>query len=581
MSNLFRSTFFYEAGRRKNNEDSIFPNPEIENMEGDTDNSLFLVCDGMGGHAKGEIASDIICTQLPLYFKENEVETSDKETLNRAVAFVEEKFDAYITKIPDAAKMGSTMTLVHLHKNGVSLAHIGDSRIYQIRNHKIIFETEDHSQVYALYKAGVIKNKADMRSHPDNNIILKAVMGASIKPVEPTVALLKDVQVDDIFFMCTDGVMEAFDDSELEQVFAESASIDTLAAKIVTKCRELSDDNFSGYLIKLSQDYIDSLSYNPIDYISKPADKKEEALKHSTLSVENTAAPAIIGEKKLLHDLQDAENLSTMDDAPSLENESSIAHDEADKASEISHLNEVEKEKTLSFTKDIKQTEHPEEANKEQKSVDSPTSSLKMNTPDIDVVQPLSHSDDDESRSGNYKNLWRALIVILLTIASLFIYNYISKDAKKPNGNESYKKENQRDNSSRESVGVNEIIESSSSNASGSGRSDTYSNGQKQSSSGAEGNGTSHDGTQVNNGQTATQNTASSTSQITIVDKLKEWKNERKKLMNNNDKLKNQLNALKSNGRGNEKDINDIKNKIEENTKTIEELKKKIESNNK
>jgi hypothetical protein len=113
-----------------------------------------------------------------------------------------------------------------------------------------------------------------------------------------------------------------------------------------------------------------------------------------------------------------------------------------------------------------------------------------MNAPDIDVVQPLSHSDDDESRSGNYKNLWRALIVILLTIASLFIYNYITKDAKKPNGNDSYKKENQRDNSRRESVGVNEIIESSSSNASESGRSDTYSNGQRQSSSGAVGNGT-------------------------------------------------------------------------------------------
>lgn len=258
MKQFFETSSFTKIGKRTTNEDAIYPNPDVNPEASEESHNLFLVCDGMGGHESGEIASDLICTQLPIFFNENRIKESTTKDLEDAVAFVESKFDAYITKYPEAAKMGSTLTLLHLHKHGATVSHIGDSRIYQIRKGKIIFETEDHSQVNALYKAGVI-TREEMRTHPANNVILKAIMGASIKPVKPETQFIYDLQADDIFFLCSDGVIEAFSDREMGELFKSTDDVNTLSASIVLKCNEKSTDNFSGYIIKLKSAYIESL----------------------------------------------------------------------------------------------------------------------------------------------------------------------------------------------------------------------------------------------------------------------------------------------------------------------------------
>ena len=102
--------------------------------------------------------------------------------------------------------MATTLTMVSVGASGITLAHIGDSRIYQFRQGEIIYQTEDHSLVNSLVKLGKI-SKEEALTHPQKNVIIRAIQGSE-HPTEADVVLLKDIQAGDYFFMCTDGVLE-------------------------------------------------------------------------------------------------------------------------------------------------------------------------------------------------------------------------------------------------------------------------------------------------------------------------------------------------------------------------------------
>ena len=256
MTELFNIDVFSHQGKRENNEDSYFPNDEIK-----TDlNNLFLVCDGVGGHNKGEIASDLCCTQLNVYFSNNKTEVSNEAVVNDAIKFVEKKFDSYMKDNPESIDMASTITLLHLHSQGATVSHMGDSRVYLFRKGEIIFRTKDHSLVQELYDQNIITEE-EMATHSQRNRISRAMRGASAKSYKADTTLLTDLQEGDIFFMCSDGVLESFTDNELSEVFAsDSDGLETLGARIVKKCAINSADNYTGYMIQLTKEYIDSLN---------------------------------------------------------------------------------------------------------------------------------------------------------------------------------------------------------------------------------------------------------------------------------------------------------------------------------
>ncbi|RRD58355.1 PP2C family protein-serine/threonine phosphatase [Tannerella forsythia] len=256
MSQKFNITSIHQKGQRDHNEDSIFPNEEIET----TNTNLFLVCDGVGGHAKGEIASDLVCTQIDAYFSASQTSISNENVIDAAIKFVETKFDSYIVNHPEAAGMGSTLTLLHLHQQGATIAHIGDSRVYQFRGGKIHFRTKDHSLVQNLFDIGELKSEEEMMRHPRRNEITRAIQGASIRKTKADVSILSDIKAGDIFLLCTDGILESFNDRSLEAVFGEHESIDTIAAAISVQCTKTSNDNFSAYFVEVNKEYVDTLS---------------------------------------------------------------------------------------------------------------------------------------------------------------------------------------------------------------------------------------------------------------------------------------------------------------------------------
>lgn len=232
-----------EKGGRMNNEDSIYPLPETIR----SDQKLFIVCDGVGGAEKGEIASALAAESFQTYFSTFLEGDPTPAFIHKAVQYTETRFDDYIAAHPEAAGMATTLTAVYLGSRGIIVAHIGDSRVYHFRGGDILFRTEDHSLVNSLVSLGQI-TADEARRHPQRNVILRAIQGSGC-PTEADVVLLGDLQAGDCMFMCTDGVLERFTDEALSAVFASSAPADTLKDTLAEGCRGRTRDNFSFYIL--------------------------------------------------------------------------------------------------------------------------------------------------------------------------------------------------------------------------------------------------------------------------------------------------------------------------------------------
>jgi serine/threonine protein phosphatase PrpC len=243
-----------EKGGRLNNEDSIYPVPEAIN----TNQNLFLVCDGVGGSERGEVASSLACESFQSYFDTFSDGEVNAELINKTIHYTEACFDNYVVAHPEAKGMATTLTMLYIGSNGITVAHVGDSRIYQIRGNKILFKTEDHSLVNMWVKLGKITAE-EAAHHPQKNIITRAIQ-SSEHPTEADVALLSDIQAGDFFFMCTDGVLEHLTDNDLVNIFAENNSPEAIKNILLESCSGKTRDNYSFYIIPI-QNVLDSVGF--------------------------------------------------------------------------------------------------------------------------------------------------------------------------------------------------------------------------------------------------------------------------------------------------------------------------------
>ncbi|MDR1779336.1 MAG: protein phosphatase 2C domain-containing protein [Tannerella sp.] len=234
-----------EKGGRMNNEDSIYPLSELVTAN----QKLFIVCDGVGGAEKGEIASALACESFQTFFSTFIEGDPTPEMINKAVRYTETRFDEYVQSHPEAKGMATTLTMVYIGESGITVAHIGDSRVYQFRNGKTLFCTEDHSLVNSFVKSGQITEE-EARTHPRKNVITRAISGTDY-PTEADVALLTDLQASDYLFLCTDGVTECVANDSLLQIFNSSGSTENIKNAIVESCSKKARDNYSFYILPI------------------------------------------------------------------------------------------------------------------------------------------------------------------------------------------------------------------------------------------------------------------------------------------------------------------------------------------
>ena len=250
-----------EFGKRKDSfgnphqEDAIYPPVGTDASE----SSLFLVCDGMGGHEAGEVASQTVCDAISHSILSNGYDSEGIFTNTELFEALDNAYVALDGKDNGAEKkMGTTLALLKLHNAGATIAHIGDSRAYHIRPGKneketeILFVTEDHSLVNSLVKAGEM-TREEARHSKQRNIITRA-MQPGVDRSEADVTLITDIKPGDYFYICSDGMLEQDemeDGSALKRIFSNEIPSLKEKVKILQGATANNSDNHSAYIIKI------------------------------------------------------------------------------------------------------------------------------------------------------------------------------------------------------------------------------------------------------------------------------------------------------------------------------------------
>lgn len=244
----------HELGQRKNQEDSLFP----VYSKSTRDDRLFILCDGMGGHEKGEVASATVCEVMSntILSRWNPNEPLSDALLQQAI---EDAYDALDAKDNgETKKMGTTMTFLCFHADGVTVAHIGDSRVYQLRpakgaNHPhIVFRTQDHSLVNDLIKIGEITEE-EAKHHPQKNVITRAMQPCQERRAKATIAHLTDVREGDYFYMCSDGMLEETSDDNLLFIITNPKTSDKEKTEMLREVTKENKDNHTAHLIHINK----------------------------------------------------------------------------------------------------------------------------------------------------------------------------------------------------------------------------------------------------------------------------------------------------------------------------------------
>lgn len=248
--------YFTEIGRKDNQEDSIFPAPG----QATAADRVLMVCDGMGGHADGEVASRCVAETVGRITSQQVDCTMEQmaETFDRALDEAYQEMDR-LDAGESAKKMGTTLTFLAFCQDGALVAHIGDSRVYQFRpGVGIVMQTRDHSLVNDLVAAGEITEE-EARTHPRRNVITRAIMpchGDDDCKCRASKRMVTDVMKGDIFLLCCDGVVEEVDNQELTEVMLSGKSLQEKLDTLKSLCADRDTrDNYTCYLVEMEDGY--------------------------------------------------------------------------------------------------------------------------------------------------------------------------------------------------------------------------------------------------------------------------------------------------------------------------------------
>ena len=214
---------------RKVNQDCIFSSvTPIGKMD-----NLFIVADGMGGYKAGDVASMFTVETVVQIVKESESGTL-VSIVDKAIRIANERLIKKATESEEYEGMGTTLVVATIHKGLLSVANVGDSRLYMVNDSEIRQITRDHSFVEEMVSRGLIE-RSEARTHEDKNKITRAI-GVE----QDVMADFFEIKVKegDKFLMCSDGLSNMIEDEVIAGIVRDN---DVKTA--VTKLVELANHN--------------------------------------------------------------------------------------------------------------------------------------------------------------------------------------------------------------------------------------------------------------------------------------------------------------------------------------------------
>jgi protein phosphatase len=248
-----------DVGRkRRHNEDAYLL---------DAERGLFVVADGMGGHAAGEVASRITVETIQEYIAatEEEQESSwpfgfnsrvslEGNRLTTAVEKANEKVMRAVQNRPELKGMGTTVVAALFDADRATLVHVGDSRAYLFRDGELRRLTDDHSWVQEQVNAGIL-SEDEAKSHPLKNVVTRALGGAAHVSVD---LIEVPVRSGDRFLLCSDGLTGMVPDEDLFARFKSEDGLETTVRQLIDVANDRGGvDNITAILVEVAGDATD------------------------------------------------------------------------------------------------------------------------------------------------------------------------------------------------------------------------------------------------------------------------------------------------------------------------------------
>ena len=208
------------------------------------DSGLYIVADRMGGHASGEVASKMAVDAMKEFFAAtaNDPERTWPYKMDRSKGYEENRLITSIKlanlRIYESAQrdprqrgMGTTLVTIFAVEDGVYIAHVGDSRVYRVRDGQIEQLTEDHSLLNDYIKMKRLTPE-EIANFPHKNVIVRAL---GMKDTVKVDTRFEQPKADDVYMLCSDGLSGPVSDEEVLEIATAAPDLKTAAARLIER----------------------------------------------------------------------------------------------------------------------------------------------------------------------------------------------------------------------------------------------------------------------------------------------------------------------------------------------------------
>jgi serine/threonine protein phosphatase PrpC len=240
-----------DVGRKRaHNEDNLISVVPEEQQLLQEKGALFVVADGLGGHERGEVASELTIQHVRDFYYQNrqdDIPTALEKAIKQANEAISQANEAERAQGNSEFSMGATCVAAVLHEQMLYAANVGDSRVYVLRENHLRQVTRDHSVVAQLVESGEI-TLAEVRTHEKRNLIYRALG----EPEVEVDLFTEPVQAGDTLMLCTDGLWEMLEDDELSAIIKRSGPEESVE-HLITRANEAGGaDNVTAIVVRVS-----------------------------------------------------------------------------------------------------------------------------------------------------------------------------------------------------------------------------------------------------------------------------------------------------------------------------------------